>query len=278
MFVSYLERGAVVRKIFRPKVARKSLVVDSGAHSFFAYYSTMGKADIGFHNVARTTAPTVPDVDEPEKVVAGYFDWVEDNYDDIDYFVELDLQEFVGQDTVQRWRDDAVKRGIGDKMLWCWHPAIDSFDEFKRFVNECPARYVGVEGVRKNRAPLQYNKLIRYAYENDCKIHGFAMVKSEYLERCPFYSVDSSSWLASMRYGCLILFKNQRLRILNFSSMSKKALMKNCVENGLTPEGLFGSDDRDYLVERVCQAVRSYTEYEEFMTTLWEKRGIKWPE
>jgi len=49
------------------------------------------------------------------------------------------------------------------------------------------------------------------------KTHGFGVTSQWLLEKYPFYSVDSTSWIAGQQYGNIYYWKNKKLRSIHYS-------------------------------------------------------------
>ncbi|MBO2461592.1 hypothetical protein [Actinomadura violacea] len=80
--------------------------------------------------------------------------------------------------------------------------------------------YVGVGGMASaatNNQRLLMQWLIkchRIARDNDAGLHGFGMTTPDVLARLPFYSVDSTTWKAGIRYGNLQMWDGRRARFV----------------------------------------------------------------
>ena len=252
-------------------------IVDSGAHTFFAATDV----DIGFPMEKREKLKLT---ETPEEYVKRYIKWIQKYYDNFDYFVELDVQELVGYDTVLKWRQWYKDAGISTKMMHCYHQC-NTFDEYKEMVDKCDSRYVGLEGVRKNRKPLPYNKFIKYAYDNKCRVHGFAMIKKEYVNKHPFYSVDSSSWQVPLRWGSYYFFipKEGKFRVFvnslkQIDKVYSKAIekkRKKCFKLN-TPAEFLESYNDEVVKMKLRMTVEANIQFEKYYTDLWERRGINW--
>lgn len=84
--------------------------------------------------------------------------------------------------------------------------------------------------------------------KNITKFHGFGLTVKEVLERYPFYSVDSTSWISGVKYGTN--HSNTMLEQMHIKERNHKKML---------PYG-----------------VKYYTDLEKFITDLWEKRGVVW--
>ena len=229
LFFSYAYRGRATRGLERFPLAKDrtgNIVIDSGAHSFFAV------AGVSVTSGANAQHRDVP-IDF-EKYVRGYVEWLKLVYDKIDFFVEVDIQELVGQETVWRWRDLYSREGLGKKCIWVYHSGIgsggvcDTYKDFERMVDESESRYVGIEGKRKQKFQLPYVKMAKHAYDNDCRTHVFAAVVPALMRRAPLYSTDSQSWGAGIQFGVVFRFDPKA----GMMKMKPKADAKTAVRYG----------------------------------------------
>ncbi len=94
------------------------------------------------------------------------------------------------------------------------------------------------------------------------KVHGFAMTADALVTKYPFYSVDSSTALAPVRYGRVL---NEKLIHLSNEKMAreKDVQLMNTLE---------GTN------KRVEQSVKLYKDREKYITALWRARGVSWNE
>ena len=246
--------------------AHKILFIDSGAHSFFNEKSDEGVMSASYHTKKTKTKET------PEEYFEKYLHWIVKNYRKIDYYAELDIGELVGQDVVLEWRERLKEKNVYDKCVPVYHPTVMTWDDYIDMLDDCTSGYIALEGDRGNRKRLNYNKLIKPAYERGIKVHGFAMTKTEVLKNYPFYSVDSTSWMQSEMYGTIPFHKNGSIKALRYSD--KEKLIEKLGD--LDVNILFGEDKAVRRLYTMKFGIRAYKEYEHFYTKLWQKRNINW--
>jgi len=254
-------------------------ICDSGAHSFF----TSSEVNLGIptqHSQKSTR------MDDPDKYVSDYIKWMQRNWDRFDFFVELDIQDLVGYEKVLNWRRLYKKAGVWQKVITCYHES-NSFEEFQQMVDDSESRYVGIEGVRKGRPKLDYNRFIKYCYDNRCAIHGFAMVKRDYLSLHPFFSVDSSSMTYMYRAGMSYRWDKDKGKLKGvrghrklFTEKSKRYYHDNIAEPGEFVAVDKGSlvKYEDVWIRRAAEARDAIKKQEEYFTRLWNSRGVVWDE
>jgi hypothetical protein len=255
-FVSYfILRNSKSGRINRllPKVrdlVTGYLVCDSGAHSFFSEMPSSGCSASGQIKRSRNEYT-------PNEYFNRYLKFLKRYHSYFDYFVELDIGELVGQDVVEGWRERIKEAGIFHKCISCYHSSIMDIDYLRAMCRESTSKYLAVEGDRplQRTGRLNYTKLIKVTMEEGCRLHGFAMTKTDALKVYPFYSVDSSSWNAILKYG------------KSFCRDRSKPLQKFDLSYMRTDRG-----------KRVMatQEVKAWTDYEDYLTRLWARRGVVW--
>jgi len=260
--------GSIVDKIkmVNPKV---KLFIDSGAHSFFSAATEGVFAVTSAHRQAAKDDP-------PDIYMEKYIKWVQDYWNLIDWYVELDIGELVGQTTVDRWYEDIKKAGIASKCIRVFHPRVQTIDEWKAML-DIESKYVALEGVRPGGLKiLPYNKLVRMAYEKNCKVHGFAMTKVAYMSEVPFYSVDSTSWQAGFRYGLGMVF-DEKLTTLKTVNINHKQEYYDRFQL-LNPKKFLSKSIQATKknVEIGKVSIQGYKDYEKYLNEMWKKRGIEW--
>ena len=263
VFLSFYHKSTTrcMKKLVRPE-PKGLLTIDSGAHSFFAF--------LGFSAANTKSAVEIP---KPEEYFKKYLAWLVEHKDQFDYFVELDIQEIVGLPQVKAWRKEYAQAGLGNRAIWVYHNS-DTWREFERIVAECPARYVGSEGVRRGRPLLPFSKMIRYAYEHACRIHGFAMIKKVYLKAFPFYSIDSSSWSMGPRHGVLAHYDQKLQTIRQVPLKGKRMYAELRLPSRLDrSNGASSNPAGGYWYK---YAENSYRQLEAHLTEVWKARGIDW--
>jgi len=250
-FSRFRDKARLVKVLYNVRSIVTGLITcDSGAHTFFAEVPEKGFSASG-HNKKTKTKMGIDEYFEK------YLQFLKEFGQYLDYFVELDIGEIVGQEKVEGWREVLKKEGLFKKCITCYHPSIMNLDYFEKMCKESESRYVAVEGDRpmQRRGRLDYTTLIKIARKNNCKIHGFAMTKPDALSMFPFFSVDSSSWNAIMVYGKSGIRKTYG-KTRDFESVYIK-----------TYEG------RGHLL---LKEIEAWNKMEDFYTNLWKIRGVEW--
>jgi len=269
-FSSYLAPRLCSRAV--RAVRAPNHICDSGAHSFF----TATEQDIGEYFKKSQGTRSMKD---PDLYVRKYIGWIQRHWMYYRHFVELDIQELVGYEKVLKWRQWYKDAGVWSKIIPCFHNC-NTMDEFKAMVDACDSRYVGVEGIRTNRPVLPYLELTRYCYDNDCRIHAFALTRGSYLEKYPFYSVDSSTLTYSYRIGLVPTWDPKTgVKLVKVGKRMKK---DECVRRRVSPK-LDVRATRYAVVKetaiwerRIREGLECYRKMEEYYTRLWCARGVDW--
>jgi len=136
-----------------------------------------------------------------DEYVAKYIDFI--NKNNIDNFIELDIDSIVGLKKVEEYRD-LINKETGKKCIPVWH-RNRGIQYFKDCCKEYP--YVAIGGLVVNEYENvnglfdMFPYFISYAHHCGAKIHGLGFTRFDKLHNCHFDSVDSTSWLSDSRYG-----------------------------------------------------------------------------
>ena len=228
------------------------ITIDSGAFSF-----------LHGHRKGKTY-----DFKELESYFNNYLEWLKANKDFFDYFVELDLQEIIPYEKVIGWRRRLKDNGLLKKCITVYH-ACDSMEQFLALLDNSESGYIGMEGFRHGRIKFNYNKLISIAYKKQIKVHGFACTQDKYLYQVPFYSVDSSSWTASIRYGTICRFENGVMK-------KGKCNQKNFISLACHKNELNKLTTLDHSKFKLKIGEQEYRKMEKYFTDYWKDKGVIW--
>lgn len=237
----------------------KTIIVDSGAHTFFSELQGEGLS-VSVHTKKTRTKET------PEEYWEMYKKWLMENYKYFDYFVELDIGEIVGQNTVLKWRGEIKKLGLYHKCITCYHPRVVSWKAWEEMLNDSESKYVAVEGERPGRNSLPYGRLLKAAYDRNIKVHGFALIKRRLLEKYPFYSADSSSWLAGGQYGAMLSVTKKGTKTIKIKSKDVLKIKHSGLDKLL--------DKKSLMIKSMEVSAMAYNKYEDYLNKLWSLRGI----
>jgi hypothetical protein len=261
----YLRNNNVKNTYFRNhRDFFKSIIIDSGAHTFFSERAAEGLSVSNLKKKTKTKG-TADEYWQKYKV------WLLDNKKYYDYYVELDIGEIVGQEKVNEWRQELKALGIFNRCITVVHPNVVSFEDYLKMLDETESKYVALEGDRDNRPRLNYNKYLKPAIEKGVKIHCFAMTKDDVYGMFPFYSVDSTSWKAGAQYGITKVKTNQGMKLVRFTD---KGHLLSVNSNNIAHT--LGDSKKISRIERYTLSIQAYQDIESYYTRLWERRGVKY--
>lgn len=127
-------------------------------------------------------------------------------------FFELDIDSVVGYEKVLQYRKK-LEQLVGRQSIPVWHKSR-GIEEYKRHCYEYP--YVSIGGyVIKEIKPDEYKNfpaMIRYAHQNNAKVHCLGFTKLSDLEKYHFDSVDSTAWTTGNRFGYVYKFDGRTVK------------------------------------------------------------------
>lgn len=238
------------------------ITVDSGAHTFFGYAGTSSAT----HHQQQANKDKMPD---PDKYVDAYYSWVKENWDRLSYFVELDIQAIVGIKKVKEWRKRMSKEGIYKKCITVFH-SVDKWDDYIEMLETSESGYVGIEGLRAGSMGVPYMKCLKEAYARNVKVHGFALTNSSIIMKYPFYSVDSTTWTSTVRYGSFINIDE------NYILSQKIPKKDNYFRYNIDVDLVSKNKSYESAVKKLNHSAKGFRTLEKNITELWEARGVKW--
>lgn len=265
---------------------RFELMKETGAKNFLVTYSGIGQGmkekefrklvqamkkderlmvDSGAHPIIQNAL----DVGDIENFVDRYIGFIQRYYDHIYTFVELDVEQKFGQDAVDGWYRKIKKMDKDNKCMRVLHPHHTT-ERWRRYCKD--NRFVGIGGgwFTDRKAPHRHTlHLLKYAFDHQVKVHGFGCAGTM-LARYPFYSSDSNTWMVSEMYGQHLEFTKGRL-ILHRSA--KKTASEGKEETGRAHPSVFASAEY-----RKRRAIEACMQYEDYLSKLWNLRGVKWQE
>jgi hypothetical protein len=194
-----------------------------------------------------------------------------------DWWVELDVGAIKGQAWVNATRKKFIGAGLGGGLIQVWHSTEHDWDYWLWMLREAkrPGRsgYVGIEGHNLGRQRLDYTPFLHEAYKRGVRVHGFRLTKAQDMQKWPFYSVDSTSWIVTMHAG-----GTPGIHIGGGATQ-----MRNQNQGG----GLSGRralwygpfprhQPKDWRMEILDVSAASWIREEQKLTDVWKMRGIDW--
>lgn len=258
----YKKNSEKCLQFMKENYSKRIVTIDSGAHTFFGFIGASVTDQSGKQDLKK-----MPD---PNKYFEEYVVWLEQHHHYLDYFVELDLHVIVGYKRVKEWRQELIRNNLFHKCIPVHH-AYNSMQDYDELLGTVQSKYIGLEGIIDKDNVLPYNTLLKKCYEKQIKAHCFAMTKPEYLNKYPFYSVDSSRWLNPIKYGCFDIW-DEKLQSLKTVKSVKKDFFKYNVNMN------FHSSNRDKEIARhkLIHSADQYYKMQNYFTKLWQARGVNW--
>lgn len=158
----------------------------------------------------------------------GYIDYI--NTHNIKNYVELDLYNIIGIQKTEELREMLI-RETGIKPIPVFHRRT-GLDYFHKLINNYD--YIAIGGLvtqdikRSEYGVFEY--FLKEAEKVDCKIHGLGLTNQKAINKYPFYSVDSTSWIGQ-KYGMLNIFDGRRIRPISQEGKRLKCAASTAQEN-----------------------------------------------
>ena len=175
------------------------IFIDSGAHTFLTNMDKYEDKPMSFW----------------DNYLKGYTDFITENKDYIFACADLDIDFIVGEQTVDKWRDEIfepLRENTGVDVCYIWHSnrGEQGWEEMAKKYS-----YIGLSMENDKEATVQrLMKRIKVAEKYNTRVHGMALTKTEILVRVPFFSADSTTWLVGQQYGELNWFDGRKMRRL----------------------------------------------------------------
>lgn len=160
---------------FKIRNNSESILVDSGAFSF------QKGTKVNWDEFTKNYIDFIQKTDNEK--VTGYF--------------ELDIDNIIGYDAVLEYRQQLKE--VSNKIIPVWHKNRGVHD-FKIMCQNY--KYVAIASVSQTDILDKHIKyFVDYAHKQGCKIHGLGITRKKILDKIPFDSVDSTSWIAPFVWG-----------------------------------------------------------------------------
>lgn len=233
--------------------------------------------DSGAYSVAH--AGKTVDIDE-------YIEWINNHSDNCDAFAELDSIPYpvLNHTTAQKSINESYKNYLymhervkcPEKLLYVFHFG-EPQDKFLKIINtpingKLP-EYIGMGG-RHGVSTKEHDKyfqrmfdIIKHSHNPNIKVHAFGMTVLDLLEKYPFYSADSTTWLMLGINGNIITRTNGIISVskkslsdsnsfLNLANEHKQEVINELCEHGFTLEQI-----KDDYKQRLIWNIKYYKEW-----------------
>jgi len=223
------------------------LIVDSGAHSWNKL--TIQK----FGHGQRKNLP------DPIEFYKSYAEFIEKHKDKPFTFVELDIYGVLKKDIIDDFYKQISSIKGNHKFIRVYHPIIDDgkLIELKKWIDQ-GQDYIGIG----NDSRSILNNVFKIT-KNNIKLHGFAMTSKILMEKYPFYTCDSTTWLSGAMYSDF--YDDKKLKIKSLTH-----LKKNKDINIINTRKFHTNYGVNHLRVIGMQKLQNY------INKLWQQRGITW--
>lgn len=190
---------------------------------------------------------------------------------DVQYFFNLDLGPHDQQ--IQHFK---MLVGAGVPTIGIVSNLM-SFETIQRFVDIYP--YIGISYSVMGQTSgsgdyTQYlERLFEYLYKTNqqhVKTHALGLTKPNVMQRFPFFSVDSSTWINPARYGAVYVFKNGKLATI--PAVNKEAGVRKFGVTAMMQREEKSPD----IGHRYVYCAREFSKMQDWITNLWNHRGVTW--
>lgn len=161
--------------------------------------------------------------------MAAYCRYIQENADIlevVDGMVCASVLDGIG-DPLKTYQNQLAMESLGVRPLPCFH-----YGEDERYLDYYTANYpyITLGGMVPISTPQLYHWLDRIwekhlvdgAGRPKVKVHGFGLTTMALVERYPWYSVDSSSWVQTARTGGMMLYPEARTISVSDRSPTRK--------------------------------------------------------
>jgi len=152
--------------------------------------------------------------------IKEYAQWIRENREYIHTYANLDV---IGN-AEATWENQQRLEDMGLNPLPVFHTR-EPWEYLERYVEKYD--YVGLGGLvpfAKGRDPVYVPWVLKCfkMAKDKCVFHGFGVTNWEALKNFPWYSVDSTSWLAGTQYGQVPIWDRKQNRIKKIDLYSKQ--------------------------------------------------------
>lgn len=231
------------------------------------------------------------------KILQSYFwlKWHKPNYQEWDdilldswafsaktLWIWIDINEYI--EYLKRYKDIvSVYANLDVIWDWEWTDKNQKFMElkwltplptyhmwepkqyFERLVHNYDYVWIWGLALCKNikNIEIYLNYVFWYTFKNKLKtkFHGWWMTNPRFMKKYPFYSVDSTGWLAPQIYNRMVLFKWWELRWFNSSEARKNWWV---------------DFSKLHYKERNKISIKAYLKFEEYCTKLHQVKGMEY--
>lgn len=237
--------------LFRKKFKFKRLFLDCGAYSAW----TQGKS-----------------IDLNE-----YMNYLKLNQGVITEYPQLDVKD----DFKATVRNLKIMEAFGLNPIPVFHMTNMPVSYFKELVDSGYKRIAigALAGEKGGDNSKKFEEMFDYIVDKKtgevrCKLHAFGVTTLSVLLKYPFWSADSTSWLAGARFRQVFQFDQESVKMGSINTVEEYISKYGNIPLHLRNPKLFFSKGLTYL-KRCEMSMLSYLELQDFVTKVWDARGIK---
>lgn len=202
-------------------------------------------------------------------------------------FVEADVHKLLGMPAVFELRKRFEDSGL--KVLYTWHieegidglyKLADKYDYIALSVPELRVLFTGKKMRYQDGVKDLLSKIRTHCGTKMPKIHLLGNTVQETMETNLAYSCDSTSYIAGVKFGSCIIFKDKKLGKIHIRSSEFKARLE-ALELEI-PEDLLemekdigGSGKRSNYIKTVTVSCHAYAQYQSFLDKNYKFIGGK---
>lgn len=137
--------------------------------------------------------------------VEDYIDFIKRSKDTISVYANLDV---IG-DAEATLKNQKIMEDAGLNPIPCFHRKED-FKYLRHYIENYD--YIALGGVADDKDREQHHEWMLRCWDiicdtpdhlPACKVHGFAITSIDVMTKYPWWSVDSTSWVLTGRFGCI---------------------------------------------------------------------------
>lgn len=181
-------------------------------------------------------------------------------------------KEEIADSAEKGWQNMLYLESLGLKVIHVYHQhedfaVLDRLRGHSDYIGVSPANDVSM----KEKLAWMDKVYERLDVKNTkIKTHGFAVTGHKQLYNYPFYSVDSSSWVMSARFGRLAIFTDKKeIKTFAYKDINGSEMFWKYISH-LGMERIASDSWHD----RTSISIKSYQKLQDFATKLWTNRGI----
>jgi len=193
--------------------------------------------------------------------IQEYIEFVKKNKQYFELYANLDvIGDYKATDRNQKIMEEAGLKPLPTYHMW------EPREYFEELVERY--QYIGLWGlVPYARQPKKIEAMLNYCFHyvmtnnKKTKFHWRGMTNPLFMKKYPFYSVDSTGWLAWGKFKTLLFFEKGSLKSMNAADIRKKYW-------------------RDWWVkhheELNTQNIKAMYQYVSYLTTLHQIKGMEY--